>query len=178
MARRAVQTVVEQSTPQLHVDLKSRRCRRRHRIQLAAENSPRSQPRAAKQSPRRSISFCMWPVAAESFPVVLGNRIFVTRQEIIFFGVPPGDTRFQPPAMPTWLFLRDEFYGMPDLENRGFKVQTIATEPSLIQTRNRASPPPQHSQPHNNLSRAASCSETYVVETRVCQYENTSNGDF
>jgi sarcosine oxidase len=49
------------------------------------------------------------------FPEILGMRIFPTRQEVFFFGIPPGDSRFAPPALPTWLFQGDEMYGMPDL---------------------------------------------------------------
>src|SRR5229473_1225370 len=56
------------------------------------------------------------------FPEILGARIFPSRQEVFFFGVPPGDTRFAPPALPTWLFQEDEIYGMPDLESRGLKI--------------------------------------------------------
>ena len=62
------------------------------------------------------------PWLAKLFPDLLGHRIFVSRQEIVFFGVPPGETRFRQESLPTWLYLKDEFYGMPDLENRGFKV--------------------------------------------------------
>ena len=50
------------------------------------------------------------------FPEILGSRIFPSRQEVFFFGVPPGDARFAPPALPTWLFQEDEYYGMPDIE--------------------------------------------------------------
>ncbi len=56
------------------------------------------------------------------FPEVLGSRIFPSRQEVFFFGVPAGDARFAPPALPTWLFQEDEIYGMPDLESRGLKI--------------------------------------------------------
>src|SRR2546428_311687 len=50
------------------------------------------------------------------FPEVLSSRIFPSRQEVYYFGVPRGDLRFAPLAMPTWLFQADEVYGMPDLE--------------------------------------------------------------
>src|ERR1700739_800141 len=56
------------------------------------------------------------------FPEILGTRIFPTRQEVFFFGTPPGDIRFAPPALPTWLFQADEVYGMPDIESRGLKM--------------------------------------------------------
>ncbi len=56
------------------------------------------------------------------FPEILGARIFPSRQEVFFFGVPAGDARFAPPALPTWLFQEGEIYGMPDLESRGLKI--------------------------------------------------------
>src|SRR6266403_736959 len=37
------------------------------------------------------------------FPGILGERVFPSRQEVFFFGVPAGDLRFSPPALPTWL---------------------------------------------------------------------------
>jgi sarcosine oxidase len=42
------------------------------------------------------------------FPDVLGERIFPTRQEIYFFGVPPGDARFAPASLPAFLFQGDD----------------------------------------------------------------------
>ena len=36
-------------------------------------------------------------------PRALAGRIFPTRQEVFFFGVPKGDTRFSAPALPTWI---------------------------------------------------------------------------
>src|SRR5208282_5483912 len=62
--------------------------------------------------------FACGPWLPKLFPDLLSTRIFPSRQEVYFFGVPAGDARFGPPAMPTWLELRDEFYGMPDLESR------------------------------------------------------------
>ena len=56
------------------------------------------------------------------FPELLGERIFVTRQEVFFFGVPAGVSDFAPPKMPTFLDRTGAFYGIPDLENRGLKV--------------------------------------------------------
>src|SRR6266705_1482814 len=38
------------------------------------------------------------------FPEVLGARIFPTRQEVFFFGIPGGDTRFVALALPMGLF--------------------------------------------------------------------------
>jgi len=114
------------------------------------------------------------------FPELLGARIFPTRQEVFFFGTPPGDERFAPPRMPTWIDFGAEIYGLPDLEGRGFKVA-----------------PDRHGAPidpdtDERLVTAESATRIRVflgrrfpalaaaplLETRVCQYENTSNGDF
>jgi len=114
------------------------------------------------------------------FPDVLGSRIFPSRQEVFFFGVPPGDARFAPPALPTWLFQGDEIYGMPDLESRGLKI-------AVDRHGERVDPDTQ-----SRLASAEGAQEARrfveqrfpglrgapIVETRVCQYENTWNGDF
>jgi glycine/D-amino acid oxidase-like deaminating enzyme len=124
--------------------------------------------------------FACGPWLGKIFPDILGSRIFTSRQEVFFFGVPAGDARFAPPALPTFLFQGDESYGMPDLETRGLKI-------ALDRHGERTDPDTQ--------SRIVSASATEeirryvarrfpalrdapIVETRVCQYENTSNGDF
>src|SRR5271163_4340664 len=114
------------------------------------------------------------------FPEILDSRIFPTRQEVFFFGTPPGDERFAPPALPTWLFQEDEYYGMPDIEGRGLKI-------ALDHHGERVDPDTQSRLPTAAeaevvqkyvASRFPAMRNTPVVETRVCQYENTSNGDF
>ena len=111
---------------------------------------------------------------------ILGERIFPSRQEVFFFGVPPGDARFAPPALPTWLFQEDEIYGMPDLESRGLKI-------AVDRHGERVDPDTQ-----SRLASAEGAEEARrfveqrfpalrgapIVEMRVCQYENTWNGDF
>jgi sarcosine oxidase len=114
------------------------------------------------------------------FPDVLGERIFPTRQEIYFFGVPPGDARFAPAALPAFLFQGDEYYGMPDIEARGFKIALdkhgARVDPdtqSRIVTESAAAEVRAYVERRFPALRGAP-----IVETRVCQYENTSNGDF
>jgi len=114
------------------------------------------------------------------FPQILGTRIFPSRQEVFFFGVPTGDARFAPPALPTWLFQEDEIYGMPDLEGRGLKIAVdrhgervdpdtqsrLASEEGAEEARRFVE------------QRFPALRGAPIVETRVCQYENTWNGDF
>src|SRR5690348_2122101 len=69
----------------------------------------------------KTFIYCCGPWLPKIFPELLGERIFPTRQEVFFFGTPPGSSDFSLPRMPTWIDLDTETYGMPDLENRGFK---------------------------------------------------------
>ena len=114
------------------------------------------------------------------FPEVLGTRIFPSRQEVFFFGTPAGDTRFAPPALPTWLFQEDLFYGMPDIENRGLKIafdeHGERVDPD---TQSRIVSPAMTEMARAYVARRfPALKDAPIVETRVCQYENTSNGDF
>jgi monomeric sarcosine oxidase len=124
--------------------------------------------------------FACGPWLGKVFPSVLGERIFPTRQEVFYFGTPPGDTRFQPGAMPVWIDFGAEVYGMPDIESKGFKVapdrhgpafdpdtgERLVTEKTLAETRAFVA------------DRFPGLAKAPVVATEVCQYENTSNGDF
>ena len=114
------------------------------------------------------------------FPALLGTRIFPTRQEVFYFGTPPGARRFKPPSMPVWLDHSNDMYGLPDIESRGIKAAcdhhgeafdpdsgsrstTVAGERTVRDYLKRRLP---------------QLADAPLVETRVCQYENTSNGDF
>lgn len=114
------------------------------------------------------------------FPEVLGERIFPTRQEVFFFGIPGGDTRFAAPALPTWLFQEDLFYGMPDIESRGLKIAYDGHGELVDPDRqSRIVTPVMRERARTYVERRfPALKDAPIVETRVCQYENTSNGDF
>ena len=114
------------------------------------------------------------------FPEVLSSRIFPTRQEVFFFAVPGGDSRFSPPEMPTWLFQEDEVYGMPDLEGRGLKIAFDNHGESIDpDTQSRIVSASETERARRYVARRfPALHDAPIVETRVCQYENTSNGDF
>ena len=114
------------------------------------------------------------------FPEVLGERIFPTRQEVFFFGVPGGDTRFAAPALPTWFFQEDLFYGMPDIESRGLKIAYDGHGERVDpDTQSRIVTPVMRERVRTYVERRfPALKDAPIVETRVCQYENTSNGDF
>ncbi len=120
------------------------------------------------------------PWLPKIFPEILEGRIRPTRQEVFFFGTEPGDRRFTPPHMPAWLDFTDErgAYALPDIENRGFKLAFDRHGPPFD--------PDTSDRLADGLEAArAFLAERFpalagapLVESRVCQYENTSSGDF
>ena len=128
-----------------------------------------------------SFVFACGPWLGKVFPSILTNRIFPSRQEVYFFGVPPGDRRFVPPAMPIWINLADETYGFPDLDNRGIKIASDRHGPAFDpDTDERVVSPEGFAAMQKYVAKRlpALGLNPPVLETRVCQYENTSNGDF
>jgi sarcosine oxidase len=128
----------------------------------------------------RQFVFACGPWLGKIFPELLGRRIFPTRQEVFFFGSPAGDSRLAPPALPTWFFQEDEVYGMPDIESRGLKMaRDVHGERVDPDTQSRLVSIEGVERAKNYVARRfPSLKSAEIVETRVCQYENTSNGDF
>ena len=126
------------------------------------------------------LVFACGPWLPKIFPELLGELIHPTRQEVFFFGVPAGDRRFAPPAMPVWIDFRELVYGIPDLEGRGFKIAIDRHGPPFDpDTGERVASPEGLAEVRRALARRIPLLENApVVETRVCQYENTWNGDF
>ncbi len=179
MARRAVVAVVEQATSHgveyRQADVASPIFTQAGTSHLDAITTSSGEKIAAGQ-----FIFACGAWLGKVFPEILGPRIFPSRQEVFFFGVPPGDQSFGAKTLPTWLIQRDEVYGMPDLESRGFKI-------ALDHHGERVDPDTQSRvvAPESSERVRAYVAERFpalrnapIVETRVCQYENTSNGDF
>ncbi len=106
-------------------------------------------------------------------PEAMAGRLFVTRQEVVFFGAPPRATG----ELPVWAVL--PFYGCPDLEGRGFKVACDRHGDAVDMSRVDRRPSPQaEAQAREFLrERFPALADAPVNESRVCQYENSSNGD-
>jgi sarcosine oxidase len=175
MARRAVAAVVEDAlgrgTRYLHAHVLAPSGPR----QLSFVATARGQKIQAKE-----FVFACGPWLGKTFPDLLGSRIFPTRQEVFFFATPPGDSRFSAPALPTWLFQEDLFYGMPDIESRGLKIAYDGHGES-IDPDNQSRIVTQHmTQKMRDYvgRRFPALKDAPITESRVCQYENSSNGDF
>jgi monomeric sarcosine oxidase len=124
--------------------------------------------------------FACGPWLPKLFPDFLANRIHPTRQEVYYFGAPAGDIRFTSPALPTWIDFKDEAYGLPDIEGRGVKVAVDRHGPPFDpDTGERLASAEGLAEVRRCLARRLpALKDAPVIETRVCQYENTSNGDF
>jgi sarcosine oxidase len=124
--------------------------------------------------------YCAGPWLPKIFPEILEGRIRPTRQEIFFFGTEPGDRRFTSPEMPVWLDFTDErgAYTLPDDENRGFKLAFDRHGPSFDpDTGDRLASGVDAARAFL-AERFPALANAPLVESRVCQYENTSSGDF
>ena len=126
--------------------------------------------------------FALGPWLPKIFPDVLGKKIFATRQEVFYFATPPGDRRFLPASMPGWADFNagDIFYGFPDLENRGVKFAHDQHGASI-------DPDTQDRRPTQAAidevvafrdRRFPALRGAPLIGAEVCQYENSSNGDF
>ncbi len=124
--------------------------------------------------------FACGPWLPALFPELLRGRIVPTRQEIFFFGALAGDARFAPPQLPAWIDFPAGLYGAPDLEARGVKIAIDAHGPRFDpETGSRLVAPRSVTAARRALAaRFPDLARAPLIETRVCQYENTSNGDF
>jgi monomeric sarcosine oxidase len=126
--------------------------------------------------------FACGPWLGRVFPDLLGRRIFPTRQEVFFFAPAPGDTRFEAGRLPGWADFNggDIYYGFPDLEGRGFKIAHDAHgAPIDPDTGDRTPSPEALADVRAFMARRfPALAGRPLSESRVCQYENSSNGDF
>jgi glycine/D-amino acid oxidase-like deaminating enzyme len=125
--------------------------------------------------------FACGPWLGALFPDVIGDRIVPTRQQVLFFGPPSGDGRFDEGACPVWMDYADRFvYGIPGNERRGFKVADDTRGPPMDPTTDeRLVGAEAIARARAVLERRfPALAQAPVVETRVCQYEQTPDGDF
>jgi glycine/D-amino acid oxidase-like deaminating enzyme len=126
--------------------------------------------------------FAAGPWLPKLFPDVIGPRILPTRQEVFYFATPPGDRSFLPGTMPGWADFNggDIYYGFPDIETRGVK---FAHDQHGVQV----DPDTQSRRPTDAAlaeivafrdRRFPALRGAPLIGAEVCQYENSSNGDF
>lgn len=122
--------------------------------------------------------FACGPWLPKVFPDLLGRRIRVPKRDVLYFGVPAGDTRFAPPALPN--FSESTYYGFPSIDGRGVKVcPTNGPDTWDPDTDERIVDPMQVRRARLYLTkRFPALSAQPITETRVCQLENTEDEHF
>ncbi len=127
-----------------------------------------------------SFVFACGPWLPRIFPKVLGDVIRVTKQDLVFMGPPAGDDRFTAGAMPAWADYDAAYYGVPGIDDRGFKLAPDRYGPVFDPTNGDRGVDPESVR----LARAylrrrfPALEQAPVVETRVCQYESTIDANF
>ncbi|HYT04532.1 MAG TPA: FAD-dependent oxidoreductase [Gemmatimonadales bacterium] len=125
--------------------------------------------------------FACGPWLGRLFPDPIGERVRATRQEVYFFGTPPGDRRFTEEALPVWADHGARFmYGIPGNEWRGFKVADDTRGPGFDPTTGERLPTPEALQTARDYlaRRFPALKGAPLLEARVCQYENSPDEHF
>jgi glycine/D-amino acid oxidase-like deaminating enzyme len=125
--------------------------------------------------------FACGPWLGKMFPRTVGPHFISTKQDIFFFGTPAGDPRYNEGSVPVWADHGEHFmYGIPGNQGRGFKLaddtrgpefdptsgQRLVSEKGLAEIRRYLA------------YRFPGMKNAPLVETRVCQYENTTDHNF
>ena len=147
------------------------------------ENAPLRELRLTDGSRLKAdyFVFACGPWLGELFPEALGELIRATKQDIFFFGTPAGDARFTDAQLPVWGDHGKRFlYGIPGSDRRGFKVaddtrggefdptdgERVVSQATLRRIRE-----------YLGL-RFPAMKGAPLIETRVCQYEQTPDSGF
>jgi sarcosine oxidase len=125
--------------------------------------------------------FACGPWLGMLFPDAVGKRITATRQEVYYFGTPPGDNRLTEDAFPVWVDFRERLiYGIPGNANRGFKVaDDTAGAPFDPTNGERDVGEPGIAAMRAFLAeRFPDLARAPLVGSEVCQYESTPDSHF
>lgn len=126
--------------------------------------------------------FACGPWLGKLFPKTIGDLIRPTKQDIFFFGPPArhGDY-FTDARMPVWGDHGDRFfYGIPGSDRRGFKVADDTRGPAFDPTDGeRVVSQAILKRVREYIAfRFPAMKDAPLIETRVCQYEQTSDSNF
>ncbi len=125
--------------------------------------------------------FACGPWLGKLFPQAIGDLVQATKQDVFFFGTPAGDNRFSDAHLPVWADHRGRFrYGIPGSDRRGFKIaddtrgaifdptdgERMVSQETLKDIREYVG------------FRFPALKDATLVETRVCQYEQTPDSHF
>jgi len=125
--------------------------------------------------------FACGPWLGKLFPQAVGGLIQATKQDVFFFGTPAGDDRFSDAHLPVWADHRGRFrYGIPGSDRRGFKIADDTRGPAFDPTNGERAISPETLRDIREYVgfRFPALKDAPLVETRVCQYEQTPDSHF
>ena len=125
--------------------------------------------------------FACGPWLGKLFPRTLGDLVRATKQDVFFFGTPAGDSRFCDGQMPVWADHRGRFrYGIPGSDRRGFKIADDTRGPDFDPTSGERVVSPETLKDIREYVgfRFPALKDAPLIETRVCQYEQTPDSHF
>ncbi|HKS76950.1 MAG TPA: FAD-dependent oxidoreductase [Terriglobales bacterium] len=125
--------------------------------------------------------FACGPWLGKLFPNTVGNRVRATKQDMFFFGIPAGDARFSQARMPVWGDHRSPFmYGIPGNDGRGFKIADDTRGEEFDPTSGERMVSLEGARKVREYMeyRFPGMQGAPLVETRVCQYEQSPDGNF
>jgi glycine/D-amino acid oxidase-like deaminating enzyme len=124
--------------------------------------------------------FACGPWLPKVLPDVVGAAIRVTKQDLHYLGPAAGDGRWDAPRFPSWVDYDAAFYGIGSIEGRGTKVATDSYgEPWDPDSGARVVGPESIEAVREYCRRRfPALADAPVLESRVCQYETTSDSHF
>jgi glycine/D-amino acid oxidase-like deaminating enzyme len=125
--------------------------------------------------------FACGPWLGKMFPKTVGPHLASTKQDVFFFGTPAGDARFDETSLPVWAEHSGHFmYGIPGNQGRGFKIGDDTRGPEFDPTSGeRVVSQDRLAVVRRYLAyRFPGMKNAPLLETRVCQYENTPDHNF
>jgi len=117
-------------------------------------------------------------------PNMLKTITYISRQEVYYFGVPNNKaSEFNLNAMPCWLDLNADnpsYYGIPFHLNKGFKIAYDERSTLFDPDKSDRIPIPELVERTKSYfyHRFPKLNGLPIAETRVCQYENSLDGNF
>jgi sarcosine oxidase len=125
--------------------------------------------------------FACGPWMGKLFPQTVGKLVKATKQDVFFFGPPAGDNRFGDEQLPVWADHRGHFrYGIPGSDRRGFKIADDTRGPEFDPDRGERLVSTQNLKEVREYVafRFPALKGAPLIETRVCQYEQTPDSGF
>jgi glycine/D-amino acid oxidase-like deaminating enzyme len=125
--------------------------------------------------------FACGPWLGQLFPESIGDLVSPTKQDVFFLGAPAADDRFSERNLPVWADHRGSFrYGIPGSGRRGFKIADDTRGETFDPTNGERRV---NQETLKNIReyvtfRFPALKDAPLLETRVCQYEQTPDSHF